>query len=119
MTTMEPCLIWSVCLCFWGLQGVDLYPGRLGMPSSEMVPWREPPGGPEPQAIAAFVLCAAGAASGAWGRADGVGGSLGCLLAHSFVRQGRAPGRFSESLWEIMQGGFTHIRILATNRRPK
>ena len=51
MTTMEPCLIWSVCLCFCGRIGVDRYPGRLGMPSSEIVPRREPPGGPEPQAM--------------------------------------------------------------------
>ena len=63
------------------------------MPSREIVPWREPPGGPEPQAIAAFVLCAAGQREWMLGRADGVGGSLGCLLAHSFVRQGVAPER--------------------------
>ena len=65
-----------------------------------MVPRREPPGGPEPQAIAAFVLCAAGQRGLKRRRADGVGGSLGCLLAHSFVRQGRAPGRLSITLSE-------------------
>ena len=51
MTTMDPCLICKVCLCFCGLIGVDRYPGKLGMPSSEIVPRREPPGGPEPQAM--------------------------------------------------------------------
>ena len=51
ITTMEPCRICKVCLCFCGLIGELRYPGRLGMPSSEIVPRREPPGGPEPQAM--------------------------------------------------------------------
>ena len=51
MTTMEPCLICSVCRCFCGRIGEERYPGRFGMPSSEIVPRREPPGGPEPQAM--------------------------------------------------------------------
>ena len=51
MTTMEPCRIWSVCRCFCGRIGEERYPGRFGMPSSEIVPRREPPGGPEPQAM--------------------------------------------------------------------
>ena len=51
ITTMEPCRICSVWRCFCGRIGVDLYPGKLGMPSSEIVPRREPPGGPEPQAM--------------------------------------------------------------------
>ena len=51
MTTMEPCLICKVCLCFCGLQGVDRYPGRLGMPSRLIVPFRGLVLGPEPQAM--------------------------------------------------------------------
>ena len=62
---MLPCLIWSVCRCFWGRHGVDLYPGRLGMPSREMVPFRGLVLGPEPQAM---VVVEGG--GGGWGRGE-------------------------------------------------
>ena len=94
MTTIDPCRIWSVCRCFWGLHGVDLYPGRLGMPSREMVPFRGLVLGPEPQAMVVVE-----------------GGGGGAVRASSQVREARlqglggsAAGRFElrrgDGVWE-------------------
>jgi len=73
ITTMEPCRICKVCLCFCGRIGELRYPGRLGMPSSEIVPRREPPGGPEPQAMV-FAVGVGG------GRARSQGWARGCKV---------------------------------------
>ena len=112
---MEPCRIWSVCLCFCGRHGVDLYPGRLGMPSREMVPFRGLVLGPEPQAIAGQGLCAAGQREWVLGLAPGCRGSLGGAPAQVFVRQGACPGRLRSTVSrEIMHGRFHTYEFLAT-----